>query len=280
MSERARRIGRNVRALADSGGRLGQIAAHVIEDTFGLSNAAQGVAGLIGESQNIVWDYAAEHARDALRFGVAGAAAVTGLIIPETDQNVRGKKRKRESAGSGALVPHSILFSPTQSTGDTQVLTPAKRLRGRSTGDSPPTLPWYKIQNSLKVDPNASQDWLRWSRSTRSSQSSSQRLLSRGKRHRKHLLWFNTRALLRARRNIKLRKAKAWRSNRAAALLFARRPLPPIHPLGVTRRNRLRIASARKINFRRTLAAKKSLAYAARQYRRLVRSRQRSRRRR
>lgn len=236
-------------------------------------NALQDVAERVFDSTPaIAWDWAAEHAQDLAHYGGLVGTAVAGTLIAgdeagSSSSNVRGKRKRPDSR---ALEPRSILHSPS-SSGSTP---PIKKFRGSTDSLSLPTHldPWYKGYKPSFHLP--SQEWLRLSPSQRSTGS----LQRRGNRYRKALSWFNTRALLRARRNIKLRKAKGLKRLRAAKLLFARRPLPLTY--GNTRASRLRTAAAKKLNFRRTLAAKKSLAYAARQYRRLVRSRQRSRRRR
>lgn len=229
----------------------------------------------------IVWDWAQQNAQDLAHYGGLVGTAVAGALITADEagpssSNIRGKRKRPDAR---ALVPRSILESPASSS----VTPPTKRFRGSTDSLSLPTRldPWYKGYRPTQLDINStrrSPEWLRWTPSF--STPSSQRLLARGNRHRKHLSWFNTRVLLRGRRNIKLRKAKGLKRLRAAKLLFARRPIP--HSFGRNRglHYRRQLAAAKKLNFRRHLAAKKSLAYAARQYRRLVRSRQRSRRRR
>lgn len=267
----------NVRRLAENINR-GYVAPAV---RAGIDTAINGLVPALSQaydvSQTIGWDMNAEQAQDALRFAVGAASVVTPLIesVAPRRSGVRGKRKR---PGSAVLQGRSILESP--STGSTTDHSAHKRLRSSSSLSLPTHLdPWYKGYKPATLDPKSSartQEWLRWTPSFSSSGSGS--LQRRGARHRKHLSWFNTRVLLRARRNIKLRKAKGLRRLRAAKLLFARRPIP-LTTREFTRAGRIQYASAKRLNFRRHLAAKKSLAFAARQYRRLVRSRQRSRRR-
>lgn len=267
----------NVRRLAQNINR-GYVAPAV---RAGIDTAINGLVPALSQaydvSQTIGWDMNAEQAQDALRFAVGAASALTPVIeaVVPRRSGVRGKRKR---PGSAVLQGRSILESP--STGSTTDHSAHKRLRSSSSLSLPTHLdPWYKGYRPPKLDLNSSprsQEWLKWTPSFSSQGSGS--LQRRGNRYRKVLSWFNTCTLVRARRNLKLRKAKALKNNRAARLLFARRPLPQLR---FRRQVNPRIlARLKQTNWRRHHAAKKSLAFAARQYRRLVRSRQRSRRRR
>lgn len=249
----------------------------------GLQTAVGGLVPAMEQaydvSQTIGWDMTAEQAQDAARFAI-GAASVITPIIEENAPRRSGVRGKRKRPDSRVLQGRSILESPSTGSSGGTAQSAHKRLRSSSSLSLPTHLsPWYKGYKPSPIDLKSSprsQEWLKWTPSFSSSGSAS--LQKRGNRHRKHLTWFNTRVLLRARRNIKLRKAKALRNNRAARLLFARRPLPQLRHR--RRVNPRILARLKQTNWRRHHAAKKSLGFAARQYRRLVRSRQRSKRRR
>jgi len=269
----------NVRRLAQNINQ-GYVAPAV---RAGIDTALNGLVPALSQaydvSQTIGWDMSVEQAQDALRFAVGAASVVTPLIesVAPRRSGVRGKRKR---PGSAVLQGRSILESPSTGSSGGTAQSAHKRLRSSSSLSLPTHLdPWYKGYQPKSLDLKSSartQEWLKWTPSFSSQGSGS--LQRRGARHRKYLSWFNTRVLLRARRNIKLRKARATRNNRAARLLFARRPLPQLR---FRRQVNPRIlARLKQTNWRRHHAAKKSLAFAARQYRRLVRSRQRSRRRR
>lgn len=246
-----------------------------------VGNIIQGTAEAVGSlTPPVVWDWARQHEQDIRDFGsavgLAGAALTQAIEYVPQRSGVRGK-RKRGS--DDALVPKfNILQSPVTGT-----------------GDSPPSRNWSSIGGSgnTEVLPSApkstpSQEWLRLSSSrsstgsffgSRSSSLSTNTLLNRvgwtPQRRLKHLLTLRKFFLPRIRR-FRLRKAKGLVRRRAAKLLFARRARPPVRVPG--RLGLKDIARWKKRNFRQHLAAKRSLAFAARKYRILHRKYKRRRR--
>lgn len=184
----------------------------------------------------------------------------------------RGKKRSHREAFT------STIFDSSPS-GTGTALTEPFVSSGSSKSLSAPTQPWYRIQNSLRVNPNSSLNWLRYSGS-RSLSSSTLSRERRNARHLDNLSWFRTRVLLKSRARVRRRYWKAQKKVRWARHLFSRRPIPPVGHAGHLRRVRLQRARLLKLNFRKSLATKKSAQWASRYYRRLVRRKQRSRRRR
>lgn len=255
--------------------------------SFGEHAVTAGVGTAIGTtiSQLVGWDDNQETPQQAYM-------RHNGLTLPTNPPPAqshpqsafsRGKKRSHDQAFSRTI------FDSSPSTASTQpVLTGSGTL-------SKPTQPWYRIQNSLRVNPNSSPNWLRISNSPRRnfglptpsdrSTAPSQRWTGNSqvfRKNLKNLTWFRTRLLLKA-RAYKRRLAKAkGRINLAwAKHLFARQAIPRVryrHPIrpGVLRH----LARLKQRNFRRHLATRKSAQFASRYYRRLVRHRQRKNRRR
>lgn len=243
----------------------------------GVSAVTAGVEAVGSLTPPIVWDWARQHEQDIRDFGsaagLAGAALTQAIEYVPQRSGVRGK-RKRGS--DEALVPKfNILQSPVTGT-----------------GDSPPSRNWSSVGGSgnTQLLPSApksspSPEWLRLSATGSStgsffgSSSSTNTRLNRAgwtpARRLKNFLTLRKFLVPRIRRR-RLRKAKGLVRSRAQRLLFARRAQPPVLVPG--RISRLALAQWKKRNFRRHLAAKKSLGFAARQYRILHRRYKRRRR--